>query len=56
MLLGSFNFKFHYSVFRLKVRDILTREVKLYLEIIAGATVLMAILAWINRLTHCFTS
>jgi len=54
MLLGSFNFKFHYSVFRLKVRDILTREVKLYLEIIAGATVLMAILAWINPFDSLF--
>jgi len=54
MLLGSFNFTFHYNVFRLKVRDILTREVKLYLEIIAGATVLMAILAWINPFDSLF--
>jgi len=54
MLLGSFNFKFHYSLFRLKLRDILTREIKLYLEIIAGATVVLAILAWINPFDSLF--
>ena len=54
MLLGSFNFKLHYNVFSLKLRNILTREIKLFLEIIAGATVLVAILAWVNPFDSLF--
>jgi trk system potassium uptake protein TrkH len=54
MLLGSLNFCFHYNLFRMKLRSLLTPEIKLYLEIIAGATVLMAILAWINPFDSLF--
>jgi trk system potassium uptake protein TrkH len=54
MLLGSLNFSFHYNLFRLKLRSVLTPEVKLYLEIIAGATVLLAILAWVNPFDSLF--
>jgi trk system potassium uptake protein TrkH len=54
MLLGSLNFSFHYNLFRMKLRSVLTPEIKLYLEIIAGATLLMAILAWINPFDSLF--
>jgi trk system potassium uptake protein TrkH len=54
MLLGSLNFKFHYNLFHLKLRSVLTREIKLYLGIIAGATVLLAILAWVNPFDSLF--
>jgi trk system potassium uptake protein TrkH len=54
MLLGSFNFSFNYNLFRMKLRSALTPEIKLYLEIIAGATVLIAVLAWINPFDSLF--
>lgn len=54
MLLGSLNFSFHYNLFRMKLRSLLTPEIKLYLEIIAGATLLIAILAWINPFDSLF--
>jgi trk system potassium uptake protein TrkH len=54
MLLGSLNFSFHYNLFRMKLRSVLTPEIKLYLEIIAGATLLIAILAWINPFDSLF--
>jgi trk system potassium uptake protein TrkH len=54
MLLGSLNFSFHYNFFRMKLRSVLTPEIKLYLEIIAGATLLMAVLAWINPFDSLF--
>jgi len=54
MLLGSLNFKFHYNFFSLKLRSALTREIKLYLEIIAGSTLLLAILAWVNPFDSLF--
>jgi trk/ktr system potassium uptake protein len=54
MLLGSFNFKFFFDLFRLKLRSALTREIRLYLVIIAGATVLLALLAWINPFDSLF--
>jgi trk system potassium uptake protein TrkH len=54
MLLGSLNFNFHYNLFSMKPRSALTPEIKLYLVIIAGATVLMAVLAWINPFDSLF--
>jgi trk system potassium uptake protein TrkH len=54
MLLGSLNFSFHYNIFHLKLRRVLTPEIKLFLEIIAGATVLVAILAWVNPFDSLF--
>ena len=38
----------------MKLRSVLTPEIKLYLEIIAGATLLIAILAWINPFDSLF--
>ena len=32
MLLGSLNFRFHYNLFHLKLRELLTPEIKLYLD------------------------
>lgn len=54
MLMGSFNFKFFFDLFRLKLRSALTREIRLYLGIIAGATVLLSLLAWINPFDSLF--
>lgn len=54
MLLGSLNFSFHYSLFRLKLRETLTPEIKSFLIIIAGATVLIAVLAWVNPFDSLF--
>ena len=54
MLLGSVNFSFHYNLFRLKWRSLLTAEIKLYLGVIVGATVLVAVLAWVNPFDSLF--
>lgn len=54
MLMGSFNFKFFFDLFRLKLRSAMTREIRLYLGIIAVATVLLAVLAWINPFDSLF--
>lgn len=54
MLLGSLNFRFYYNLFRLRLRSAFTREVKLYLGIIAGATLLLAVLAWVNPFDSLF--
>jgi trk system potassium uptake protein TrkH len=54
MLLGSVNFSFHYDLFRLKWRSLLTAEIKLYLGLILGATVLIAVLAWVNPFDSLF--
>ena len=54
MLLGSLNFKFHYRLFQLKPREAFTKEVKLFFGIIAGATVVLAILAWVNPFDSLF--
>ncbi len=50
MLLGSLNFSFYYNLFHIKLHSVLTAEIKLYLGIITGATVLVAVLAWMNPL------
>jgi trk system potassium uptake protein TrkH len=54
MLIGSFNFKFFYDLFRLKLRSALTGEIRLYLIIIAVATLVLALLAWINPFDSLF--
>jgi trk system potassium uptake protein TrkH len=54
MLLGSLNFRFYYNLFHLRIRSAFTKEVKLYLEIIAAATILLAILAWVNPFDSLF--
>jgi trk system potassium uptake protein TrkH len=54
MLLGSLNFSFHYHLFHLKHRGILTPEIKLFLGMIVGASVLAAIFAWINPFDSLF--
>jgi trk system potassium uptake protein TrkH len=54
MLLGSFNFQFHYNLFRLKLRELLTPEIKLYLGILLGSSLIICILAWINPFDSLF--
>ncbi len=48
MLLGALNFRFHYNLFHLKLRELLTPEIKLFLIIIGVSTVVVSILAWVN--------
>jgi trk system potassium uptake protein TrkH len=54
MLLGSLNFNFHYDLFRLKLRNLLTPEIKLYLIILGVGTLIISILAWANPLDSLF--
>ena len=54
MLFGSFNFRFHYNLFRLKFRKLITPEIKLYLEIILASGLLICILAWVNPFESLF--
>ncbi len=54
MLLGSVNFSFHYNLVRLKFREMLTPEIKLYLGVIVVATIIMSFLAWINPFDSLF--
>jgi trk system potassium uptake protein len=54
MLVGSLNFKFHYNLFHLKLRELLTPEIKLFLIIIAASTVLISFLAWMNPFDSLF--
>ena len=54
MLLGSLNFSFHYNLFRLKLHELLTPEIKFYLEFLAVVTVIISFLAWINPFDSLF--
>ena len=54
MFLGALNFRFHYNLLHLKLRELLTPEIKLFLVIIAASTVITSILAWINLFDSLF--
>lgn len=54
MLLGSFNFEFHFNLFSLKIRRLLTSEIKLYLIIIAASGLIISILSWVNPFESLF--
>jgi trk system potassium uptake protein TrkH len=54
MLLGSLNFQFHFNLFRLKLRNLLTPEIKLYLEILVVSVVIISVLAWVNPFESLF--
>ena len=54
MFMGALNFRFHYNLLHLKLRELLTPEIKLFLVIIAASTVIMSILAWINPFDSLF--
>jgi trk system potassium uptake protein len=54
MLLGSLNFQFHYNLFHLKLRNLLTPEIKLYLEIIVASALIICFLAWVNPFESLF--
>jgi trk system potassium uptake protein len=54
MFIGAVNFKFHYKLFHLKLRELLTPEIKLFLGLIAASTLIISILAWINPFDSFF--
>jgi trk system potassium uptake protein len=54
MFIGALNFRFHYNLFHLKLRELLTPEIKLFLVLIAASTLIIAILAWINPFDSFF--
>jgi trk system potassium uptake protein TrkH len=54
MFIGALNFRFHYNLFHLKLRELLTPEIKLFLGIIAASTIIISILAWINPFDSLF--
>jgi len=54
MVVGSLNFSFHYNLLHLKLRSALTREIKLFLGIIAATTILAAFFAWMNPFDSLF--
>jgi trk system potassium uptake protein TrkH len=56
MIIGGLSFRFHYNLFHLKVRELLTPEVKLYFLLIAVSTVIISILAWINPFDGLFNA
>jgi trk system potassium uptake protein TrkH len=54
MLIGALNFRFHYSLFHLKLRELLKPEIKLFIVLILASTVIISILAWINPFDSLF--
>jgi trk system potassium uptake protein TrkH len=54
MFIGALNFRFHYNLFHLKLRELLTPEIKLFLILIAASTIITSILAWINPFDSFF--
>jgi trk system potassium uptake protein len=56
MIIGGLNFKFHYNLFHLKLRELFTPEIKLYLLIILSSTVVISILAWVDPFVSLFHS
>jgi trk system potassium uptake protein TrkH len=45
MFIGALNFRFHYNLLHLKLRELLTPEIKLFLVLIAASTIIISILA-----------
>jgi trk system potassium uptake protein len=54
MLIGALNFKFHYNLFHLRLHELITPEIKLFLIIIGSSTIIISILAWINPFDSFF--
>jgi trk system potassium uptake protein len=54
IFLGSLNFCFHYNLFHLKRDELLTPEIRFYLEALLVSTALICILAWINPFDALF--
>jgi trk system potassium uptake protein TrkH len=54
MFIGALNFRFHYNLFHLKLGELLTPEIKLFLGLIAASTIVTSILAWINPFDSFF--
>jgi trk system potassium uptake protein TrkH len=54
MLLGGINFRFLYNLFHLKIKELMTPEIRLYLIIIGISTVIISLLAWVNPFDALF--
>ncbi len=54
MFLGGINFRFLYNLFHLKIKELMTPEIKLYLIIIGISTIIISLLAWINPFDALF--
>jgi len=54
MLLGSLNFRFHYDFFRLKLQELFTPEIKLYLGAVAIFAIVISLLEWMNPFDALF--
>jgi len=54
MFLGAINFRFLYNLFHLKIRELITPEIRLFLIIIGISTIIISILAWINPFDALF--
>ena len=56
MFLGGINFRFLYNLFHLKIKELMTPEIRLYLIIIGISAVIISLLAWINPFDALFHS
>jgi trk system potassium uptake protein len=54
MLLGSLNFRFLYNLFHLRIKELITPEIRLFLIIIGISTVIISVLAWTNPFVALF--
>jgi trk system potassium uptake protein len=54
MLLGGINFRFLYNLFHLKIKELMTPEIRLYFIIIGISTIVISLLAWINPFDALF--
>jgi trk system potassium uptake protein len=54
MILGALNFRFLYNLFHLKIKELMTPEIRLFLIIIGISTVIISLLAWINPFDALF--
>jgi len=54
MLLGSLNFRFLYNLFHLKIRELMTSEIRLFFIIIGISTIIISLLAWIDPFDALF--
>jgi trk system potassium uptake protein TrkH len=54
MFLGGINFRFLYNLFHLKIKELITPEIRLYLIMIGISAVIISLLAWINPFDALF--
>jgi trk system potassium uptake protein TrkH len=54
MFLGGINFRFLYNLFHLKIKELITPEIRLYLIMIGISVVIISLLSWINPFDALF--